>query len=134
MPVRNVQVVRKILGTSQTTLPTAVGDGGEVELYLDEYGRIGLSDTFTVDTATISVVASSATNVTLASANTARQNITLYNGADKSCYVKMGATATSSSFTVKMVTNSYYEALEYTGIIDGIWEAGPTGNMLVTEF
>lgn len=45
---RNVQVVRKILGKSQTSLPTAIGAGGEVELMLDEYGRLELGATDTV--------------------------------------------------------------------------------------
>jgi hypothetical protein len=48
--------------------------------------------------------------------------------------VKFGATATSSSYTVKMASDSYYEFPEpvYTGIVDGIW-ASANGAARCTE-
>lgn len=84
-------------------------------------------------TATLTNVASSATNVTLLAANTARKGATLYNDSTQVCYVKFGATASSTSFTVPLATNTYYEVPGgYTGILDGIWVSA-NGNMRVTE-
>ena len=40
MTNRNVQVIKKILGTARNSVPAPVVDGGEVELLLDRYGRI----------------------------------------------------------------------------------------------
>lgn len=87
----------------------------------------------TSGTATCTNVAGSASNVTLLAANTARLKATLYNDSTALCYVKLGATATSSSFTTIIFANGYYEVPEsYTGIIDGIW-ASAAGAMRVTE-
>ena len=36
----NHQIIKKILGTGRSTLPTAQTDGTEIELLMDEYGRI----------------------------------------------------------------------------------------------
>jgi len=47
--------------------------------------------------------------------------------------LKLGATASISSFTVKMQTDSYYEVpFGYTGIIDGVWDSA-TGSARVTD-
>lgn len=86
-------------------------------------------------TATLANVASSATNVTLRAANTARLGLTMYNDSTSSCYVKLGATASATSFTVFLGPTAYYELPGphvYTGIVDGIWAAA-NGNMRVTE-
>ena len=85
-------------------------------------------------TATLSNVADSATSVTLLASNTNRLGATLFNDSNKLCYVKFGATASSTSFTVKMQGDAYYEVpFGYTGIIDGIWSANSSGSMRVTE-
>lgn len=85
-------------------------------------------------TATLANVASSATNVTLRAANTARLGLILYNDSTSSCYAKYGATASSTSFTVFLGPGAYWEMPKpiYTGIVDGIWVAA-NGNMRVTE-
>lgn len=82
-------------------------------------------------------VSSSATNVTLLASNTARLQATLYNDSTSNCYVKLGATASSSSFHTKMAPGGYYELPQtkngvYTGIIDGIWVSA-NGSMRVGE-
>lgn len=85
-------------------------------------------------TATLTNVGSSATNVTLKASNTARLGLMLYNDSTSSCYVKFGATASSTSFTVFMGPTAYYELPSpcYSGIVDGIWVSA-NGNMRVTE-
>lgn len=85
-------------------------------------------------TATLSNVASSASNVTLLAANPKRIGATLFNDSTQVVYVKFGATASNTSYTVQIASNGYYEvpAPVYTGIIDGIW-ASANGNARVTE-
>jgi hypothetical protein len=85
-------------------------------------------------TSTLANVASSATNVTLRASNTARLGLMLYNDSTSSCYVKFGATASATSFTVFMGPTAYYELPNpcYSGIVDGVWIVA-NGNMRVTE-
>lgn len=85
---------------------------------------------------TVSVVtrvASSASNVTLAALNTARRALTIFNDSTSVLYLKMGVTASTVSFTVKIGPDEYYEIPgDYTGIVDGIW-ASANGAAQVTE-
>lgn len=83
----------------------------------------------------VTSVASSASNVTLLSSNSARKNATFYNDSTQNCYLKLGTTASSSSFTILMQPNGYYElpiSFVYTGQVDAIWAAA-NGNMRITE-
>lgn len=88
--------------------------------------------------ATLANVAGSAASVTLLAANTARISATIFNDSTSILYVKFGTTASTSSFTVRLVPNAYYEVPVgrdgkiYNGRIDGIW-ASATGNARVTE-
>jgi hypothetical protein len=71
--------------------------------------------------------------VTLLSANANRDRATIYNDATTDLYVKLGATASTTSFTVKVTPNGYYETPEnYTGVIDGVW-AATGGAARITE-
>jgi len=82
---------------------------------------------------TTSSVVSSATNVTLLASNANRLGATIYNDSTQILYVKLGTTASSSSYTVQMDTNSYYEVpFGYTGNIDGIWTSA-NGNARIDE-
>jgi len=84
-------------------------------------------------TATLSNVASSTTNVTLLASNANRNAATIFNDSTKILFVKYGATASATSFTVKMLAGSYHEVFgNYTGIIDGIW-ANANGSARITE-
>jgi hypothetical protein len=85
-------------------------------------------------TATLSNVSSSASTTTILSANTGRVGMCLHNDSTAVLYLKCGATASTSSYTVKIPADSYYEMpFNYTGRIDGIW-ASANGNARVTEF
>jgi len=87
-------------------------------------------------TATLSNVAASATNVTVLAANANRKGATIYNDAAtaKDVFLKFGATASATSFTVKLKDKAYYEVpFGYTGIIDGIWANAGAGTARVTE-
>lgn len=84
-------------------------------------------------TSTLSNVSGSASSVTLLSLNTARKGVTIFNDSTAILYVKFGTTASTTSFTVRLVSNAYYEVpFGYTGRIDGIW-ASATGSARVTE-
>lgn len=86
-------------------------------------------------------VASSASNVTLLAANPRRTMAAFYNDSTAVLYLKCGATASSSSYTVQVAAGSYYElpftpgasGPVYSGVVDGIW-ASANGNVRVTEF
>ena len=86
-------------------------------------------------TSTLSNVAGSVSSVTLLASNANRKNAAIYNDSTANLYVKLGATASATSFTVLMLPGAYYELpvdQVYTGIIDGIWVSA-TGNARVTE-
>jgi hypothetical protein len=97
-------------------------------------GDVDIASTPKVTSATLANVASSATNVTLFASNAAAKGRMIHNDSTAVLYVKFGATATSSSYTVKMASDSYYEFPEpvYTGIVDGIW-ASANGSARCTE-
>lgn len=86
-------------------------------------------------TATLANVASSATNVTLFAANGRAVRRAVYNDSTAVLYIKFGATASTSSFTVAMATNTYYEfpLPIYNGQVDAIW-ASANGNARTTEW
>lgn len=85
-------------------------------------------------TSSVTSVASSASSVSLLASNANRRAATIYNDSSADLYVKFGATASSSSFTVKMAANSYFEFPQpcYTGAVDGIWGSA-TGAARLTE-
>lgn len=85
-------------------------------------------------TSSVTSVAGSASSVTLLASNSNRRAATFYNDSTSRCFLKMGATASSTSFTVRMDSQSYYEipAPVYTGVIDGIWNSA-VGSMRITE-
>ncbi|RJP21683.1 MAG: hypothetical protein C4529_07080 [Deltaproteobacteria bacterium] len=121
--VRNDNVAATLTGT----------DGDYTPIAVDSKGRV-FSTTGGNATAGLSNVASSASSVTILAANAARKGAIVYNDVDKYLYLKFGATASTTSFTVKMGPGDYYEVpFGYTGILDGIWEASPTGSARVTE-
>lgn len=86
------------------------------------------------NTATISAVTCSTTNTTLLSENTNRKMAIFYNRAGRDIYIKFGTTASTTSFTVVVQDNAYYELPlpVYTGRIDAVTSTG-SGVMQITE-
>lgn len=114
------------LGTTYTS-----NDQDYSPIAVDLNGRVQVSQK--AQTATLSNVASSATTVTILAANASRIGATIYNDSTQGVYVKFGTTASTTSFTVLLATNTYYEVpAGYTGRIDGIWVSA-NGNARVTE-
>jgi hypothetical protein len=86
-------------------------------------------------TATLANVAGSASSVTLQASNSDRKGWSIHNDSSAILYVKFGSSASSTSYTVKLIADAYYElptTSVYTGIITGIW-ASATGSARVTE-
>mgnify|MGYP000636460424 CR=1 FL=1 len=84
-------------------------------------------------TSTLNNVAGSTSSVTLLAQNSNRINASIFNDSSAILYVKLGTTASTSSFTIRLLPYSYWEIPEsYTGIIDGIW-SNSTGYARVDE-
>jgi hypothetical protein len=85
-------------------------------------------------TSAVTSVVGSATSVTLLASNGNRLGATVYNDSTATLNLKLGATASATSFTIQLAANGgYYEVpFGYTGVIDGIW-ASATGNARITE-
>lgn len=96
-------------------------------------GSVTASETRPTTGAT-TTVAGSASSVTLLASNTSRRGASIYNDSTADLYLKLGATASTSSFTEKLGQDERYELPfpAYTGIIDGIWGSA-TGNARITE-
>ena len=79
-------------------------------------------------------VASSITNVNLLALNNLRKGLLMFNDSSSVCYVKLGTTASTTSYTFQMSPNSLYVMTlpVYTGNIDAIWVTA-NGFMRITE-
>jgi hypothetical protein len=119
-----------LVSAAGTTLMVEISD----QVIVDMVSDTPASDLSTGSGATTSSVASSATVVTLLAANAARRMASFYNDSTAILYLKLGATATASDYTVQMAANSFYELPlpAYTGIVTGLW-ASANGNVRVTE-
>jgi hypothetical protein len=98
---------------------------------------ISVSGTFTETRPTTGVTASVAAavvSVALLALNAARRGAVVFNDSTADLFVKLGATASLTSFTVRVSAGGSYELPYpvYTGVIDGIWEAA-IGAARVTE-
>lgn len=120
-------------GRASDATPTAMSaDGDAVYGWLDRKGRMVAAQKSA--TATLTNVNDSAGNVTVLAANAARVGAAIFNDSTAVLYLKLGATASTTSFTVKMQPDDYYEVpAGYTGVIDGIWASDASGAARVTE-
>ena len=84
-------------------------------------------------TPTTTTVAASATSVTCVALNANRLGASIYNDSTADLYVKLGATASTTSFIAKVFTDGLFTVpFNYTGVVDCIWSSA-TGNARVTE-
>lgn len=83
-------------------------------------------------TSTLSNVAASASSVTLLNADSSRLGVAFFNDSTSICYIKFGATASTTSYTYKMGSYDYWEVpTKWVGRMDAIWDTA-TGNMRIT--
>ena len=89
---------------------------------------------YTTATSVAAVIAYvSVTNTTLLAANANRRGGMIYTNATTNLTIKLGANAGTNP-TVILVPGAYYEIpFGWTGIIDGSWVTGGSGNAWVTE-
>lgn len=88
-----------------------------------------------VRSSTPSQTSPSVTNAStsILASNASRLGATIYNEGAAICYMKLGATASVTSYTIQIAVGAYYEVpFAYTGAIDGITSAG-TAQLRVTE-
>lgn len=120
-----------ILGQVDDTSPTAITENSFGNIRMSSDHSILVTNRATTPTQTS--VAGSATSVSLLAANASRKGATVYNDSSAILYLKLGATASTTSYTLQMAANGYYEVpFGYVGAIDGIW-ASATGNARITE-
>lgn len=85
--------------------------------------------------ATLANVVSANTNTNLFTAKAGVNARTVYNDSTAVLYLKFGATATTTSYTVQIAAGGYYEFPQpvYGGNVDGIW-ASANGSARVTSW
>jgi hypothetical protein len=116
--------------TISTALPAGNNNIGDVDV-----ASLPPVVATTYSTSSVTSVVSAAVSTSILASNVNRRMAILFNDCDKAVYVKLGATASTTSFSYKL---SPAQTLElpiplYTGAIDAIWDATPTGSMRVTE-
>jgi hypothetical protein len=91
--------------------------------------------------ATTTSVSDSASSQNLLDENVDRRGFWIVNDSSSILYIKFGATATTTDWTVKLAAGDRLEHLpgEYVGVlyvgrVDGIWSANGSGAARITEF
>lgn len=76
-----------------------------------------------IQSATLANVASSASNTNLFAATAQINARVVYNDSTAVLYLKFGATASTTSYTVQIASQGYFEFPDplYAGQVDGIW-------------
>lgn len=132
--------IKIIDGDGSEVYLQSTGSGTEASPYVLTTTAGASSGTTTVQAvrasaATTTSVADTASSTTLLAANTNRLGASIYNDSTVTLYVKLGATASATSFAVKMTADTYFEVpFGYTGIIDGIWASDAAGSARIVEF
>lgn len=116
--------------TISTALPAGTNNIGDVDV-------LTLPDVAikTYSSSAITSVVSAAVSTSILASNANRRMAIMVNDTDKNAYVKLGATASTTSFSYKLTPGQTLElpVPVYTGAIDAIWDTSPTGSMRVTE-
>lgn len=114
-------------------IPTSMSaDGDVVTPWADREGRQVTKQQ--CGTGTQTSVGDSATSVSLLAANTQRLGAIIVNDSAATLYVKLGATASTTSYAYKLYPDDTVEIpAGYTGAIDGIWSSDAGGNARITE-
>lgn len=86
--------------------------------------------------AAVTSVADTASSTTLAAANGRRIGLYVFNDSTSDLYLKYGASASTTSFTVKIPSGYFWEmptTMIYQGLVTGIWASNASGAALITE-
>ena len=104
-----------------------------------EDGSITVSGSFTGESrpasGTHSLLAANTASAVFQVANLDRRGWTCYNDSTTPLFLKLGPSASTASFTVRLIKDAYYELPFpiYTGEITGFWAVSGSGNAKVTE-
>ena len=116
--------------TVNTALPAGTNNIGDVDV-------LTLPDVAikTYSSSSLTNVTSAAVSTSILASNANRRMAIMVNDTDKNAYVKLGTTASTTSFSYKLTPGQTLELPipVYTGAIDAIWDTSPTGSMRVTE-
>lgn len=115
--------------TDGTMQPLNVDGSGLLRVAVVSGGSASIAGT-----AAITRVGQSATSVQALAANSARLGMSFHNDGDAIVYLKYGTTASSTSFTKKLMPGESWEPqVNYTGRVDVIWAGAGVGALEVTE-
>lgn len=99
-------------------------------------GTYGLSfsdtNSNTPSTSVVTSVNDTASSTTLLSSSPLRLEAIIQNDSSSTLYVKFGATASSTDYSVKLYQDDILRT-SYTGRIDGIWSSDGTGAAKITS-
>lgn len=106
-------------------------------LSLDTSGNLRVTGFVTTNkaaTSSVTSVAQSTSNTVLLAANSTRVFASIYNNTGQKMFIKLGTTASTTSYSIQLMPNSYWEVPnDYTGEIDAVWSGNGSNNALVTE-
>jgi len=124
--------IRAMTGSSGNNFLTPTGSPTKANLDAD--GKLIVTSSPSSVSAAVTSVAGAVSSTTLLAANTSRKGFIIYNDSTAILYVKLGSSASTSSFTYRLTPNGIVteSAFGYTGIITGIWTSA-TGNVRITE-
>lgn len=116
--------------TISTALPAGTNNIGDVDVL-----TLPSVVAATYSTSSVTSVVSAATSTSILASNVNRRMAIMVNDSDKNAYVKLGTTASTTSYSYKLTPGQTLELPMpmYTGAIDAIWDTSPTGSMRVTE-
>lgn len=64
-----------------------------------------------------------------------REGFSIYNHSTTVLYLTFGESASTSSFSVALTSNAFYESQNaYSGPVAGVWDSPVTGSAQVTEY
>jgi len=116
--------------TISSALPAGTNNIGDVDV-----ASLPAVVDATYSSSSVTSVSAAATSTSILATNANRRMAIMVNDADKNVYVKLGTTASTSSFSYKLTPGQTLELPTpvYTGAIDAIWDSSPTGSMRITE-
>lgn len=112
-------------------LPFKDKDGKAVQARVADDGTL-LSGDSGSSTSSVTSVNDTASSTQLLAANPSRKEVIFSNDSTSTLYVKLGATASTTSYTAKLSTDDTF-ITQFTGRIDGIWSSDASGAVRITE-
>ncbi len=140
--VTNTVAVSGTVAVTQSTSPWIVAGGGTAGTpatgVVTVQGISGMTplsvQTNKAATSAVTSVAQATSNTVILSSNPNRVFASIYNNSGQKMFIKLGTTASNSSYSIQLMPNSYWEVPnDWTGEIDALWSGSGSGAALVTE-